>query len=280
MYKRYEAQRLKKVARREMWQKSSPSDMMQTVRQPYRDRTAIGLSIVAHVCLFALLAVTVHSTFLGASEEVEQAQYFTITHSAHHPKPVAQRLVKALPPRVAVASARRVRLAAPMHNRVARNPQPDSREQYSSFERAAPDTGVAHAAAAANAESAGAEHGSVADAAAQGVAAATTPVPTATPTATPQPQAPPGEDGLFGSNYQPVPQPPNALAAIIARITGRFHIRVKVDENGRAMDVRFLTPIADATLANDVRARLLAMSYVPALCSGLKCAGDLDIHAP
>jgi hypothetical protein len=253
--------------------------MMQSVRQPYRDRTAIGLSIVAHVCLFALLAATLHPTFLGASEEVEQPQYFTITRIANHAKPAQRRLAKARPPTVVAASDRRVRLAAPIHNRVAVNPRPDSQGQYSSVERAAPDTGVAHAAAATNAESTGAEQGPVAGTNTQAVVALATPVPTATPTATPQP-APQGEDGLFGSNYQPLPQPPNALAAIIGRITGRFHIRVKIDENGHAMDVRFLTPIADATLANDVRTRLLAMTYVPAVCSGLKCAGDLDIHMP
>jgi hypothetical protein len=254
--------------------------MMQTVRQPYRDRTAIGLSIVAHVCLFALLAVTVHSTFLGAAEVVEQSQYFTITRIAHPTKPVARRIMKALPPRAVAASYRRVRLAAPIHDRVAVDKRPNSSTQFSSVERAASDTNTAHAGGAANTTSEGAEQGPVAVTPSQAVVVLTTPVPTAAPTATPQPPAPVGEDGLFGSNYQPVPQPPNALAAIIARITGRFHIRVKVDENGRAMDVRFLTPIADATLANDVRARLLAMTYVPALCSGLKCAGDLDIHAP
>lgn len=257
--------------------------MMHPASQPTRDRSAIALSIVAHGCLFALLASTVHLTLIGATEQVEHPQIFTITRLSHHTEPARRKLAHAPPPPIVNASDVTVRLAAPISRKIAVNPRPVAQAQRDDVEQAGPVAGVAHAAAASHTMSDSTVVSPSKTGTATDVALATpvpTPIPTVAPTATPAPAVAAGDDGLFGSNYRPLPQPPNALAAIIGRITGRYHIRVKVDENGHALDVRFVTPITDATLASDVRTRLLAMNYVPALCSGLKCAGDLDIQAP
>jgi hypothetical protein len=259
--------------------------MMHPASQPTRDRSAIALSIVAHGCLFALLASTVHLTLIGAPEQVEHPQIFTITRLSHHSEPARRKLVRATPLPFVNASDVSVRLAAPISRKVATNPRPVAQAQRDDVEQAGPVAGVAHAAAAAHTTSdstvvSPSKTGTATDVALATPVPTSTPAPTAAPTATPAPAVVAGEDGLFGSNYRPLPQPPNALAAIIGRITGRYHIRIKVDENGHALDVRFVMPITDATLASDVRTRLLAMNYVPALCSGLKCVGDLDIQAP
>jgi len=252
--------------------------MMHSASQPARDRTAIALSIVAHVCLFVLLALTVRPSFLGAPETVENPQVFTISAGARRAVPAPRLVVIAIAPPIIHRTDVSVRLAAPMRRTVAVNPLPAYAPQRNDVERAAPVKAVAQAAPVDHFIS---HPTPVPDATAPGTAAPAA-VGTSAPTAPPAASgnAPTGEDGLFGSNYRPLPSPPTALAAIIARITGHFHIRVKVDENGHATDVRFLIPITDPALASDVRDHLLAMNYVPALCSGLKCAGDLDIVAP
>jgi hypothetical protein len=107
-----------------------------------------------------------------------------------------------------------------------------------------------------------------------------TPVPTPVPTplASPSP-TPPAADfgGLFSQNYPPAVAQPGELARLRARLGSPVHVRIDVDENGRAVEVRFVHPLADPDLAAEVRTTLLAWRYVPADCNGLHCDGTLEI---
>ncbi|MFN2460845.1 MAG: hypothetical protein ABR591_09195 [Candidatus Velthaea sp.] len=245
---------------------------------PTRDRTAIALSIAVHLCVLTLAAATVRPAFQQMAEPVEDAHFFTIRVVAHHEAP---------PPRPHPAPA-----AAPIPvTRVikvaVREPQPH-RDKVAPAQRrkaAAVRKGIdaiarpvlEHAADARAAEPrpvvVPAVVAAVHDAAPKAVAtAAAAPAPTTAPT----PFAF-GDPGLFGQNYHPLPNPPNAIDTIAARIAAHFHIRVLVDENGRATDVKFLPPMPDAATVDELRSKLLAMTYVPADCNGLRCSGDLDL---
>jgi hypothetical protein len=54
-------------------------------------------------------------------------------------------------------------------------------------------------------------------------------------------------------------------------------IRVEVDETGHATAIQFSGPPADGPAIQEVRAELLGLTYVPADCNGLHCAGSLQI---
>jgi hypothetical protein len=103
------------------------------------------------------------------------------------------------------------------------------------------------------------------------------PTPTPTLTATPAAVNEASFGGLFSQNYPPALANSADLDAIRARLAGPVRIRIDVDESGRAIDVRFVRPVSDADLAQQVRAQLLALRYVPADCNGLHCDGTLEI---
>jgi hypothetical protein len=103
--------------------------------------------------------------------------------------------------------------------------------------------------------------------------------PTAAPAApTAQPLTDQGDGGLFGQNYHAMPNPPQALQAILASASMHLRLRVHIDDHGKATSVQFLTPVADAALAEALRAKILALNYVPADCNGLRCEDELDIR--
>ncbi len=56
-----------------------------------------------------------------------------------------------------------------------------------------------------------------------------------------------------------------------------MRIRIDVDETGHATEVRFVGPVSDPGLEQDIRLTLLALHYVPADCNGLHCDGTLEI---
>jgi hypothetical protein len=86
-----------------------------------------------------------------------------------------------------------------------------------------------------------------------------------------------GDPGLFSATYPPVPQQTSALEAIRASLPARMRLRITVDENGRAAVVDWLTPPPDAALAGAVRAKLMALPYIPAECDGLPCTGIISL---
>jgi hypothetical protein len=87
-----------------------------------------------------------------------------------------------------------------------------------------------------------------------------------------------GDTGLFSATYPPAPSEPSAYDAIRATIGARMRLRLTIDEHGHATALQWLTTPADPSSAEAVRARLMALLYIPALCDGLPCDGVLDIR--
>jgi outer membrane biosynthesis protein TonB len=83
--------------------------------------------------------------------------------------------------------------------------------------------------------------------------------------------------GLFSQNYAPAFAQPGEIGALRASISGHARVRIDVDENGHATDVRFTPAIGDSALAEELRTKLLSLRYVPADCNGLPCDGILDV---
>jgi len=83
--------------------------------------------------------------------------------------------------------------------------------------------------------------------------------------------------GLFSATYPPAAAQTGALDAIRAALPARTRVRITVDENGRAAIVDWLTPPPDPTLADAIRARLMALPYIPAECDGLPCTGIISL---
>ncbi len=103
---------------------------------------------------------------------------------------------------------------------------------------------------------------------------------TATPTASPAPptEAPtlaPSGPGVYGQNRRADLASGITAAELAATAGGSFHVRITVDENGRAREVVFLTTPRNA---EDLRRRLLAARYLPAECDGLYCEGTIDLR--
>jgi hypothetical protein len=110
------------------------------------------------------------------------------------------------------------------------------------------------------------------------------PVATAAPPAAPPADGPAGtggggggNPGLFSATYPPAPEQVSALDAIRALLPARMRLRITVDENGHAAVVDWLTPPPDAALAGEIRAKLMALPFIPAECDGLPCAGNLSL---
>ena len=243
-------------------------------RQP-RSRVAIACSIALHCCGLALLAITWRAPTLftlSDAPEAVMALPIRLEIRPRIPQPpartIAARPLARIAPRrpriiqTIVMSAAHVRRKSELTAAAASADDPDR-------------TARQWAPTAANAQTAtiAVETPDTLPTAAPPTTAATD-APTATPTEAPIGH---GDGGLFGQNYPALPSPRNAFAAIRARIAGHFRIRVHVDETGHATAVSFLTPLGDAALRDDVRATLLALTYVPADCDGLRCADDVEI---
>ncbi len=104
-----------------------------------------------------------------------------------------------------------------------------------------------------------------------------TPTPTPAPAVTPaeQPTLGPNGPGVYGQNRRADLANGLTTADLAAVAGGSFHVRITVDENGRARDVVFLTTPRNA---DDLRRRLLAARYLPAECDGLYCEGTIDLR--
>jgi len=86
-----------------------------------------------------------------------------------------------------------------------------------------------------------------------------------------------GNPGLFSATYPPAPAQTSALDAIRALLPARMRLRITVDENGHAAVVDWLSAPPDAALAGAIRAKLMALPYIPAECDGLPCTGIISL---
>lgn len=245
---------------------------------PARPRTAIALSIAVHVCALWLLALLDEQHELLADERdgasPREFAFTTITR-----RPVAAPALRFAPAPRQTAIPRRLQRA---------DIPPARPERPASVPAAEPVARLAAAGilpAVRRMPHSPATHapGSVVLVAPVTSAPATaTPTPTTpTPAPTPEPAVspPPAANfgGLFSQNYPPAVAEPGEVARLRARLSSPVHVRIEIDENGRAVEVRFVHPIDDPDIAAEVRTTLLAWRYVPADCNGLHCDGTLEI---
>jgi TonB family protein len=251
---------------------------------PARTRTAIALSIALHVCALWLLALLVESRELpAAGDGVASVRVFALTTVTRRPAAPATRRIAAAPRRT--PAPRRLEPAAVTPASV------DEPVRSTAVEAAAPSASDVRSEAQHAPRAPASNPLSVALVAAQPKATAMAaapspppapPTPAPTPAPTPDPSPPPTPPaanfgGLFSQNYPPAVAEPGEVARLRARLGSPVHVRIDIDENGRATEVRFVHPLADPDLAAEVRTTLLAWRYVPADCNGLHCDGTLEI---
>jgi hypothetical protein len=235
-----------------------------------RDRTALGLSLVVHACAAGALVFLVHPIEPLADERMLVAVGpLTIVHRP--PAPPIQRIVPA--PRQ-TSLPRPIERPAPirehpMHN-LPRVLETAVVERVAVIDRNAP------------AAPATTQREIVAPQAITSTQASPAATPLASvPTAAPAPSVAPlhlTEAGEFASSYPPTPAAPELYNAIRANLASHVHAHVLVDERGRATAVEFLTASLDGTSTDELRQKLLALTYVPAECDGLACAGTFDVR--
>jgi hypothetical protein len=261
--------------------------------RPPRVRLAIALSIAAHVCALWILAVLLgEQRDLGSAASADDpiANVTTIVHREAAPPPARRHVA---PRAVVNARSSSPPRAVPKPNapRVRRSVAgPTAAARVNSATRAAPDRPAATSAdafphvalvavAAVVATPAPPPAPSAPPSPTPNPVVSPTPIPTVSPTPTPAPSAAGNFGGLFSQNYPPAFAAPADLAALRSQLPKHVRIRVDVDETGRATDVRFVAPQpTDETLAQAIRAALLALRYVPADCNGLHCEGTLEIN--
>ncbi len=246
---------------------------------PARIRAAIALSIAFHLCALALLATLPRGAVEPTNSLIDRAPVFAITTVRRRPRQPAPAKLPVVrvtrPETVAVASPAPLRAV----RAIVRQREPAAPAAVKIARRA---PRVAHPQAAP-------VHAKIA---AAGIALLAPPTPeaaTPTPTPTPAPArpavsptaaataaAPNSFGGLFSQNYPPALPATSILDTIRTRLGGHGRIRIDVDETGHATAVHF-SDAGDAAAADDIRAQLLALSYVPADCSGLHCDGTLEI---
>ncbi|HTW84204.1 MAG TPA: hypothetical protein VMD91_09075 [Candidatus Sulfotelmatobacter sp.] len=245
-----------------------------------RDRAAVALSLALHASLLTVLAILTRSLVTGAAPE-SPISYVSLLHiarpavqPAHVPRPV--------PPHAAP-----VRRPAVVIHRIVLAPAP----QAARPDRAAPVKPAADNPVASSARSGEVGYGAPEQSAAAPPVAAT-PLPAPTPAAvaaqaaaTPAPRttATDGGDqqgagvGNFGETYQPA-LAPDVRASVVSGVARGFLIEIQVDENGHATGVTFVRGPADPAVREELRTRLLAASYIPATCNGLRCTGTFDLQ--
>jgi len=259
--------RQKKVARRLTSEFGSSTAMVNRDSASRRDRTAIGTSIVLHLCVLAAVATLPRAPF-PLNDPDERTLLVTITRIEHRPPPPAVRPRRApaiaaptteTPPPirvvVAVAHASRPLIVASERRYVA-PAQPIANVAKSNV--TAPDPAARQAAVLTATQP----------------TPASTPTPTAVPTPAPTPVAAQRDDGIgnYGETY-PATLEPGVRSAVFSGVTGSFVVRVTVDENGRALAVDFVRAPTDPALRDELRTRLLAEHFTPAVCNGLRCSG-------
>jgi hypothetical protein len=248
---------------------------------PARLRTAIALSIAVHLCALLLLAAVLGDRFVALTSEADNGAATYVTSIVHrvHPvvpvnrppapalRPAAVRLAPPVPqPAAAVVGAQSVRHETPV-----RHARPAERGML----RPRPALALVPATAAPTAVPAPSPSPS------PPIATPPPSAPSAPPaTLTPTPAAAVAANfgGLFSQNYPPALAAAADLAQIRALLDRSARILVDVDETGRATGVHFLAPVSDPEIEGQIRAKLLALHYVPADCNGLHCDGTLEIR--
>jgi hypothetical protein len=238
---------------------------------PWRDRTAIAISIALHCCALTLLVLIPRPDFTPdvVDERVLLTSIIRIEHRA--------------PPRVAMvhpASA----VSAPVRPferpviHAAHTESHAARALVVATERRFSEQATEAAVKPARAVAAPA----VIAADPHPLTIAVTATPTAMPTPTPPAAvtvAVAHDEGIgnFGEDY-PAKVDPQARASLFAGIPDTVQIRVTVDENGHAIAVEFVRGPADPALLQELRSRLMAARFIPAVCNGLRCAGMVPLH--
>lgn len=234
-----------------------------------RDRTAIGLSIAAHLCALAVLAALPHPAFTPDVPD-ERVLLATMIRIEHRETPRPAPVVRAAPPLAAAALSRPPLLHVAhtvAHAQRALVVASERRFSPRAFRASVAKHVAAPAVVAVLATPA---------AAATAVAAGTTAAATASPV--PSPIAAVRDDGIgnFGETY-PAAVDPSARGALFGGIAGPYLIRITVDETGRATAVEFVRAPADPGATAELRSRLMAARFIPAACNGLRCAGTLEL---
>jgi len=249
---------------------------------PARNRLAIACSIALHLCVLAVALRLPRPVAPPASVLSSLPVTVSITHRPRPialapPAPIAARLPAAAPAPVPHARPQPAAFDTNHPARVASVPVHVMALRHELSRKVAmPAQPVAHLVVAA----------ALAPVAAAPVTAAVE-HPASVATTGPAAPAPGngaaaragggGDPGLFSATYPPVPQETRAFEAIRATLPARVRLRITIDENGRAAVVDWLTPPPDAALAGAVRARLMALPYIPAECDGLPCTGIISL---
>lgn len=235
---------------------------------PRRDRTAIALSIALHCCALAYVATIAMPTFSPDVQD-ERTLLAGIIRIEHRPP---HRLVQPRPAPLRPPPA--ARPAAPPVLRVARSVSHAARALVVPTERR-------FIASSTKAPAKTASSAAVAP-----VVAAAAPRPLAAAAATPLPAATPApaaavahEDGIgnFGEDY-PAKVDPQSRGTLFAGINDTVQLRVTVDESGHVVAIEFVRAPADPATVQEVRNRVLAARFIPAVCNGLRCTGTVPLH--
>ncbi len=237
---------------------------------PRRDRTAIALSIALHCCVLAFVATIAVPAF-GPDVQDERTLITGIIRIEHRTPPrIAHVRPATLPPPT-------TRPAVVPVVRVARTVSHAARALVVPAERRFAARSTAAPAKAASTAAAGPV---IAAAVPQPPAAAASATPTPLPTASPAPVAADAhEDGIgnFGEDY-PAKVDPESRGMLFAGISDAVQLRVTVDESGHAVAIEFVRAPADPATMQELRNRLLAARFIPAVCNGLRCTGTVPLH--
>jgi hypothetical protein len=236
---------------------------------PRRDRAAIALSIALHCCVLAFVATIAMPSFSPdvQDERTLLAGVIRIEHRPPHrivqPRPAPPR-----PPAAARPAAAPVFRVARSVSHAARALVVRTERRFSASSTAARAKTASSAAAVAPVAAAAAPHPLA--------AAAATPT---LPAETPAPAAVAHEDGIgnFGEDY-PAKVDPQSRGTLFAGINDTVQLRVTVDESGHVVAIEFVRAPADPATVQEVRNRVLAARFIPAVCNGLRCTGTVPLH--
>ena len=248
---------------------------METAGRPLgRDRTAIAASIALHLCAIIALATLPRASFPvdDPDERLLIVSTIQVEHRAPPPRAVLTRRTLVPHTQAAKPAFRPV-----IHTAV-------TVEHATRHLVVAAEAPNAYATAAADAptrprdanDNPAPSRPEATDAGAPSVAG--TPAPSSAPSAATVAPVAQNDEGIgnFGETY-PASIEPSIRSALVAVGAG-FVVRVTVDENGRATALEFMRSPPDATLREELRAKLLAARFIPAACNGLRCAGTVELR--
>jgi hypothetical protein len=248
---------------------------METAGRPLgRDRTAIAASIALHLCAVIALATLPRPSFPvdDPDERLLLVSAIHVEHQAPPPRPALTRRTLVPHTQAAKPAFRPVIHTAVTVEHATRHlvVAVEAPNAYATSAAGAParPRDVSDNPAPSRPEATGAAAPAVAG----------SPLPSSAPsTATAAPVAQ-SEEGIgnFGETY-PASIEPGLRSALVAVGSG-FVVRVTVDENGYATAVEFMRSPPDATLREELRAKLLAARFIPAACNGLRCAGTVELR--